>query len=112
MAIKKTISVPIEYISDKLLTNETVRSALNLDYKTIQSISVKNAYIVVQEISGTKEYISFTLNIYKDSTKVALIETRRMGFTPDVSSDSTANYHTQIYNYIKTLPEFIGAFDV
>ena len=68
-----------------------------------------NAYHRVDKLSVTKERIDFKLGIYTSDLS-RLITTKDYNFIPDVSENSI-NYHTQAYEYAKTLPEFTEAVD-
>jgi hypothetical protein len=66
-----------------------------------------NAYCKIYEISGSKEKINFSVGIstQKDGDQ---LETGFYSFTPILDGQ---NFIAQAYDYLKTLPEFVGATD-
>jgi hypothetical protein len=71
-----------------------------------QEITIQNAYIRVDSISGGKDNLSVLINTYKDKT-LAPVKTSRVSFTPNMDS----NFIAQAYTHLKTLDEFAGAMD-
>lgn len=88
----------------------TAEDLARLQQAQIQTFTVNNAYHRVEQMQVTKQLITFDLCVYNaDVTK--LITRKTYQFMPD-TSDSAINYHTQCYEYLKTLDEYTDAVDV
>lgn len=72
-----------------------------------QEYIISNAYIRVDSINGGKDNLSVLVNSYKDKN-LAPIKTNRFLFQPAMDGK---NFIAQAYDYLKTLPEFVGATD-
>lgn len=67
-----------------------------------------NAYFRVDKLEGSKHLLSITVGCYK-SDELTLLYENNVLFVPDL--DSSDNFITQGYQYLKTLPEFADATD-
>jgi hypothetical protein len=71
-----------------------------------QSVSVPDAYIRVESISGTKSMIHADIAIATaDGQRVDFL---KIGFQPNMDG---GNFIKQAYEHLKTLPDFAGAVD-
>lgn len=88
---------------------------LSKDYQLSSGLVSDQAYIKATMISGNKHNMSATIEVYisKEASDSGLstIDEFTVVFTPDVIAGS-ANYHTQTYIYLKSLPQFENAIDV
>ena len=82
----------------------------NIDFKTQSGfeITVKDAYIRVDQISGDKNKVSCNVNFYKSSNEKTSFKGDIYKFKPNLSGE---NFIAQAYEYLKTMPEFAGATD-
>ena len=71
---------------------------------------IKNSYIRIDNINGTKQDINLGVNIYSDKECKFLIESRHYTFVPS-TGDNSFNFVKQGYEYLKTLDEFKDAVD-
>jgi hypothetical protein len=67
-----------------------------------------NAYFRVDKLEGSKHLVSITVGCYK-SGELTLLYENTVSFVPDLNSSD--NFITQGYQYLKTLPEFADATD-
>lgn len=85
-----------------------------MNRQTKTGISIPEAYIRIDEISGSKELINIRVRIYasqeKHDNKFPWIEEKIISFNPNIS-DFSPNFIKQGYEYIKSLFEFEGAID-
>lgn len=71
-----------------------------------QSVSVPDAYIRVESISGTKSMIHADIAITTaDGQRVDFL---KVGFIPNLDGE---NFIKQAYEYLKNTQEFVGAVD-
>ncbi len=86
-------------------------STVNTPY----GMELKEAYIRISFLSGNENVIIITVNFYV--SKAAYDEGKEefqktdYRFEPDIR-DNAANFFKQGYEYLKSLPEFEGAYDV
>jgi hypothetical protein len=66
-----------------------------------------DCYIKVSKISGDKVLLEASVSYYTEQSGV-LIRENRYFIAPDLDGD---NFISQIYEHLKTLPEFEGAED-
>lgn len=71
------------------------------------TLSVKDAYWKIINISGDKEQIDFVIQAFNGEQQVGGFASF---FTPSVE-DGSENFIRQAYLYLKTLPEFENAED-
>lgn len=71
-------------------------------------LTVTNGYLRVNEISGSKNQIAFTL-AYQSASGEDALKHEAFTFTPDLDGD---NFIAQAYAYLKSLPDFSDATDV
>jgi hypothetical protein len=71
-------------------------------------ITVNNAYIRVDQISGGKNEVICTVNFYKSTDEKTSFKGDIYKFKPNLSGE---NFIAQSYLHLKTLPEFAGALD-
>ncbi|MED3932977.1 hypothetical protein [Priestia megaterium] len=85
----------------------------SLNFET--GVIAEQAYSRIENLSGTKKSLTFSLAIYldqqafsdgKESLKISFFT-----FSPSVE-DSSPNFIKQGYEYLKTLPGFQDAIDV
>jgi hypothetical protein len=69
-------------------------------------VTVKEGYLKVAEIAGTKNSMGFSL-AYKANVENDAIKTERFNFVPSMD----ANFIEQAYLHLKSLPEFQNAVD-
>lgn len=110
MALKKDQIIKIHYGLVRSSYDSQYVEHLNVARQISQETEVKNAYIVVANQEGTKERVSYTLNVYTDNTKQVLIDSISFAFQPSVDDDAP-NIIKQCYEHAKNEPEFIGAVD-
>ncbi|MGN4665820.1 hypothetical protein ACTFRP_08025 [Bacillus cereus group sp. MYBK234-1] len=76
-------------------------------------INIPNVYSRVENFSGSKDSVTFTLANYasRDSAYSGTVPISQSiyGYTLQVQN---SDLYTQFYNYLKTLPEFEFAVDV
>ena len=72
-----------------------------------QSIVLSNAYCKVLRVLGTKDNLSYDVNVLdeKDGKSYKVLSFQ---FTPDMDG---GNFIAQSYKHLKTLPEFENAMD-
>ena len=90
---------------------EGLDMALNCDVELESGITIPNAYLRIGSFSGNENYISFNLNIYVD--KDAYIEEKPSVSTVSHSMkfDTTSNLFRQMYEHLRTLPQYINAVE-
>jgi hypothetical protein len=72
-----------------------------------EKISFANAYIRVENLTGTKLSIAAKVSTYK-SKDADFLGYQFVNFTPDMNG---GNFIAQAYEYLKALPEFTQAKD-
>jgi ribosome-associated translation inhibitor RaiA len=89
--------------------SETAKTFVKTSFGVIKKedsvVSVSNAYIKVDSISGNKNRIDFTVSFSEND---AVLTAKSYDFKPDLDGD---NFIKQAYLYLKTLPEFESATD-
>lgn len=104
MAITVNYDVPPGVNIAPLLNDEAVTSLeRNEPYRVIRG------YVVVTQFIWDKYTLVFTVD-YKRGHGELTVMSKQFSFVPDVSSEAKQLHH-QIYDYIKSLPEFEGAED-
>lgn len=76
-----------------------------------QQINFSDAYAEVVFITTDKTSLDAQVIIYTNEDKSAEIERKSYRIIPDVT-DTGKNPFKQVYEHLKTLPEFVGAVDV
>jgi hypothetical protein len=71
-----------------------------------ETVSVQDAYLRVEEVTGSKSKVLFSVSINADD---GLTMKMKYEFTPNMDGE---NFIAQAYAYLKTLPEFSDATDV
>lgn len=66
-----------------------------------------SAYIKVKSLMGNKKSMRIDVEIHKAAEGV-VIDYRNYSFAPNLDGK---NFIAQAYEYLKTLPEFVGASD-
>lgn len=90
--------------------------ALEIDFKhTPMGFSspaiVKNCYVRIDSINGTKNKLSLTVSFYNKSNNLMIVAHQNLyEFFPNIN-DNSQNFIKQGYEHLKTLPEFTGATD-
>lgn len=76
-----------------------------------QDVTINNAYIRVDKISGSKNHIQAEVSIISSHAQPeeTTVEVRQCLFTPDLNG---SNFIAQAYAHLKTLPDFSGSADV
>lgn len=78
-------------------------------------LTVENAYIRIDTVSGYKGEITISVNSYASQTAFTsgkeYLEQTMYTFTPSVA-DGSDNFIKQGYVYLKTLTEFTDATDI
>lgn len=64
------------------------------------------AYVSVTSVNGNKSYITATVNFKDKSNQI-----NKQYQVPVSVSENSKNFIAQVYEYLKTLPEFAGAED-
>jgi len=85
MALKKTLTKSFEGFSGQ--------------------VQADDVYYKVEQVSGSKDRVEFTIRGYKDS---AHVDSFSGEFKPNMDG---GNYIQQAYLHAKTLPKFAGAVD-
>jgi len=73
-----------------------------------------NAYIKILSVGGGKENAVIELAVFKDksySDNNNFIEKEYFNFVPSVA-ENAPNFIKQAYEYLKSLPEFVGVVDI
>lgn len=70
-----------------------------------QDVVIKDAYIKVESIAGSKQAMSAVVHVKWGNEVVDVLN---CSFLPDLDGD---NFIKQAYKHMKTLPEFAGATD-
>lgn len=89
--------------------------ALSTVHETTQGVVLKNAYIRIDEIGGSKSRLSIRVRVYNSEGsfrdgKESFSE-ELYSFLPSVDDDAP-NFIKQGYEFLKSLPEFTGATDI
>jgi hypothetical protein len=105
MAILKTFLLPEDTNVASLMDDENIKVLI-----TKTPYEVKNGYIRVGEIYGTKNTISFQVQ-YKSNREGEVLILENYTFTPSVAIGSK-NFIKQAYVYMKTLPQFADGEDI
>ena len=84
-----------------------LNKAMKLNDNFGEQVSFDETYIKVEDVGGTKENVSATVNIYKAKGGQFLF-LFRTNFVPNMDGK---NFIAQAYEHIKTLPEFADATD-
>jgi hypothetical protein len=92
------------------LTGESVFTTNSVSISMGQTEIEKECYIRVNQISGTKDELKFTMDFLDNESREHLMS-KSFIFVPSVA-DNAANFIKQCYEYAKTLPEFAGYIDV
>jgi hypothetical protein len=103
MALTKDCTIDVTYNSNIDITN------LGLSAQITQIATIKNAYIKITQVSGSKTSLQLTVTIFADD-KASIVELKSYQFIPSVTNDST-NFIEQAYVSLKTLTEFKDAVD-
>lgn len=82
---------------------ETTSGLVNAGVQTISFL----AYIKVCEIFGNKEKLTATVSFKGEN----LVQFNKQYDVPMSVNDGSSNFIAQVYDYLKTLPEFSGAID-
>lgn len=104
MALKKDYNKKTVYITEQTRFSNT-------DNCYIKEEIINDCYIVVENLTGSKSNVNFSVVIYKTSDKSEVIDSKLYSFIPNVEENSS-NFIKQCYNYLKTLPEYADAIDV
>jgi hypothetical protein len=86
--------------------------ALQIHYTSPQfGINAENAYLKIETFNGNINEVNFYASIY------ATAQARFEGKNPIGSFNFTIPYqdgmtYSSVYNYVKTLPEFVNSLDV
>lgn len=97
----------------KQVTYGTQENLPDLPPTLIQSHLLKDVYVNIASTNGDKNRKDFIVNIYKDETKQELIcrdHKDEFTFVPDNSEEAPCEFK-QIYNHLKSLPDFADAED-
>lgn len=74
------------------------------------TVEIPNCYLKVKSVSGDKNQMICQVDYQKSQTSSS-IHSEKYAFAPDTSDDS-ANFIRQAYEYLKTLDEFSNSQDV
>lgn len=93
--------------------------ALQMNVESVIGLTLPNAYIKIDFVSGNAASLSLTVSTYVSKTvsdqakngEKRWVEQRYIIFIPSVE-DGSPNFIKQGYEYLKTLPEYAGATDV
>ena len=105
MALQKNI---IAEVSVEINATDAVLAIMNEQRFKIESVLIKNAYIKVSTVSGSKEEVVANVD-FLTGPDGTLLMSKTYSFTPDMFG---TNFIQQGYGYLKTLTEFEGAADV
>lgn len=106
MALTLTYQKDIQFLP---VGNEFLLSKLKNQVLT-ETVTIKNSYVKIVTIEGTKNNIKFSICIYDNANKENLLERKEYSFNPDIT-DKSANFIKQGYLYLKSLDEFAEAKD-
>lgn len=78
--------------------------------KTIygKEIQLEGAYITIGKLSGNKNGMQISVDVFTDTTKSEIIDNYQYSFIPLLNGD---NFIAQAYEYLKTLPEYADIID-
>lgn len=76
-----------------------------------QELILKDAYIQIVYLSGSKQKLRIDVNIYDSQSKANLVQVENYEFIPSVQ-DGSENFIKQGYEFLKTLSEYKDALDV
>ena len=90
--------------------------ALKMDIELDNKLQAKDAYIRVEDFSGTKERIFFSVNAYNvvGEEKYLIKSMKPKGFEGYILSfvlEPKDNIIKQCYEHLKTLPAFVDSID-
>lgn len=89
--------------------------AMSRDFSLDSGLNFRNSYIRIDTISGYKEELIISVNIYisREFFKEGkgYINQKSYMFKPSIAYGSE-NFIKQGYEYIKELPEFLGSMNV
>lgn len=112
MALRMDFDIKLIYTNDKIKYDDYFSNMFpELEMTIPKTVTVNNAYLMINKIEGNKEIMDMSLNVYKDETKDYLISTQSYSFVPSIN-DGSDNFIKQGYSFLKTLPEFQDAVDV
>lgn len=75
-----------------------------------QELTFHNSYNKIVYVAGNKENVDFTLATLDENQEYTINE-ESYSFVPNIAENSQ-NFIKQGYEYLKSLPEFVGAVDV
>jgi hypothetical protein len=73
-----------------------------------RNVHFNDCYAKISGIEGTKENITFTLEIKQNAEDNFVLKSKHYVFTPNLDGK---NFIAQAYDYLKTLEEFANAKD-
>lgn len=88
--------------------------ALLLDAKLMifgDEVTFPNAYYKITNVSGNKDSVMIDVSIYKKEQSELVLNMKQHVFVPS-QEDLSPRWDKQGYEYLKTLPEFMGAVDI
>lgn len=107
MALQANKEVSLIYTLSNNYTTGIKEEGIN--FQITSDIVIKNAYIKILTVEGTKENLNISVGIHNVNKTLMSIE--HYSFTPIVANNSD-NFIKQGYEYIKTLPGYANAVDV
>ncbi len=85
--------------------------ALICDIELSSGLSISQAYLRIDNFSGSERYLNFSLNFYID--KKSFDEEKPPVYTTSYATtfDKDRNLFGQMYEYLRTLPEYADAIE-
>lgn len=101
MALKVNYEYFLNYYSEHSLHGaEIMNSFCDIDTTITKKIIFKDAYLVINSINGSKNKLDVIINVYTDSNKTDIIDSKEYSFVPSVEKYS-GNFIEQGYNFLK-----------
>lgn len=99
MALKTAFTSTVTYVNPADASDSVV-----------QEHFYPEAYVKVENVFGSKEWMTAKVVVYADSTKEKAVSRKSYSFAPSVD-DESSNFIRQAYLHIKNLNDFSGAED-
>lgn len=107
MALSKSHTIKAgSIVADLAATMPSCAARCTITYA--KDVVVPATYMRVADLSGSKDGVAFSLEVFEDSYRQCLIERQMHTFVPNMEG---ANFVRQAYEHLKTLPEFADAVD-
>lgn len=85
--------------------------ALINDIELENGLSVEGAYLRIVNFSGTENNVNFVLNVYASVNAFNEERPPITSFSYRIDYDKNRNLFSQMYDYLRTLPEYEDAVE-